>query len=252
MTDWFEPLYRAAERGEREIPWDRGEPNPAIEAWVRGLDGTGRRALVVGSGTGDDAELVAELGFATTAFDIAETAVAIARRRFPGSRVDYRVADLLDPPAEWAQAFDFVLESITVQSMPVSTARGGGRRRERVRGARRHAVRVVGRARGGRGRRRAAVAAHALRGGVVRHRRRRARAHRAHVGRPVAGRVQAAGTSAGSGSGNISMNRSAACRSPVMRMSVSASCDTAVDHGQQLADVRLDDGIGGDAARRVR
>ena len=120
MTDWFEPLYRAAERGEAEIPWARGAPNPLIEEWARGLEGTGRRALVVGSGTGDDAEMVAALGFATTAFDVAETAVAIARRRFEGSPVDYRVADLLDPPPGWAGAFDLVVESITVQALPVS------------------------------------------------------------------------------------------------------------------------------------
>ena len=74
-----------------------------------------------GAGPATTPSWSAGLGFATTAFDIAETAVAIARRRFPGSRVDYRVADLLDPPAEWAQAFDLVLESITVQSMPVSS-----------------------------------------------------------------------------------------------------------------------------------
>ncbi len=119
MTDWFEPLYRAADRGEREIPWHRGEANPWLAAWAEGLDGTGRRAIVVGSGTGDDAEFFASLGFATTAFDVAETAVALARRRFPDSPVDYRVADLLDPPAEWAGAFDLVVESITVQSLPV-------------------------------------------------------------------------------------------------------------------------------------
>jgi hypothetical protein len=34
--------------------------------------------------------------------------------------VDYVVADLLDPPREWQQAFDFVLESITVQALPPS------------------------------------------------------------------------------------------------------------------------------------
>lgn len=119
MTNWFEPLYRAAERGEAEIPWDRGAPQKLIEEWARERDGTGRRALVVGSGTGNDAEMIAGLGYATVAFDIAETAVRITRRRFPESRVDYRVANLLDPPAEWARAFDLVVEAITVQSMPV-------------------------------------------------------------------------------------------------------------------------------------
>jgi hypothetical protein len=34
--------------------------------------------------------------------------------------VDYRVADLLSPPSEWAQAFDLVVESNTVQALPRS------------------------------------------------------------------------------------------------------------------------------------
>jgi hypothetical protein len=45
-------------------------------------------------------------------------AIAAVRRRFPASPVDYRVADLLDPPAAWAGAFDLVVESLTVQSLP--------------------------------------------------------------------------------------------------------------------------------------
>jgi SAM-dependent methyltransferase len=40
------------------------------------------------------------------------------RRRFPRSPVEYRVADLLDPPPDWDGAFDLVLESLTVQSLP--------------------------------------------------------------------------------------------------------------------------------------
>ena len=83
-----------------------------------GVDGTGRRALVVGSALGDDPELVASLGFETTAFDVSSTAVARAKARFPESRVNYRVADLLDAPAEWREAFDLVVEAITVQSLP--------------------------------------------------------------------------------------------------------------------------------------
>ena len=34
--------------------------------------------------------------------------------------MDYRVADLFDLPADWADSFDLVLESMTVQSMPRS------------------------------------------------------------------------------------------------------------------------------------
>jgi SAM-dependent methyltransferase len=121
-TGWFERLYAEAAAGEAIVPWDRDEPNPLLVDWAerRELDGAGRRALVVGCGLGRDAEHVAALGFHTTAFDISETAVRGARERFPESTVDYVVADLLDPPAEWAGVFDLVVESITVQSMPLS------------------------------------------------------------------------------------------------------------------------------------
>ena len=121
-TAWFEQLYAAAETGDAQVPWFRGGPNPFLEQWVREreLDGAGRRALVIGTALGDDAELLAAHGYAVTAFDIAPTAIERARRRFPGSSVDYRVADLLDLPGEWREAFDLVAEAITVQSLPPS------------------------------------------------------------------------------------------------------------------------------------
>ena len=121
-TAWFERLYAAAETGAAEVPWDRGGPNPFLEQWVRerARDGAGRRALVIGTALGDDAELLAARGFAVTAFDVAPTAIEAARRRFPHSSVDYRVADLLDLPPEWRGAFDLVAECITVQALPVT------------------------------------------------------------------------------------------------------------------------------------
>lgn len=121
-TGWFERLYVRADAGEAVVPWARDEPNRLLVEWAeaRGLAGDGRRALVVGAGLGDDAEYVSSLGFDTVAFDIAPTAIALTRRRFPDSRVHYVVADLLDPPAAWRGAFDFVLENITVQALPVS------------------------------------------------------------------------------------------------------------------------------------
>lgn len=121
-TGWFEPLYAAAARGERDVPWDGEEPARHLVEWTgaRRLDGRGRRALVVGCGLGDDAEHVAGLGFETVAFDISPTAIRLARERFPGSAVDYVVADLFDAPPEWARAFDWVVESITVQALPAT------------------------------------------------------------------------------------------------------------------------------------
>jgi SAM-dependent methyltransferase len=146
-TAWFERLYAAAGDGDAVVPWDRGTPHPMLVAWAQeqGLDvgsridsaggidsgsevgggrigvgriGGGRRALVVGFGPGHDAEFVSSLGFTTTAFDIAESAVRAARERFPDSTVRYVTADLLAPPQEWYGAYDLVVESLTVQSLP--------------------------------------------------------------------------------------------------------------------------------------
>jgi SAM-dependent methyltransferase len=119
-TGWFEPLYAAAEEAGSAVPWDRGAPHWLLTAWAqeKALNGRGRRALVVGCGPGSDAEYVAGRGFAVTAFDVSASAIRAARRRFPGSAVDYQVADLLAPPPGWHEAFDLVVESQTVQSLP--------------------------------------------------------------------------------------------------------------------------------------
>ena len=119
-TAWFDRIYAAGRRGEVGVPWDRDEPNPLLVEWAAGRSGTGRSALVVGCGLGKDSEFVGGLGYATTAFDVSGTAVAFVRERYPGSPVDYRVADLLDPPAGWSRAFDLVVEIFTVQALPAT------------------------------------------------------------------------------------------------------------------------------------
>ena len=119
-TGWFDRLYTAGDAGEVPMPWDRTTPHPMLVPWAkaRGPAGRGRRAVVVGCGLGADAEYVATLGYETVAFDVAETAIGLARRRHPGTGVDYRTADLLDPPPDWIAAFDLVVEIITVQALP--------------------------------------------------------------------------------------------------------------------------------------
>jgi SAM-dependent methyltransferase len=119
-TAWFDRLYAAASEGRAAVPWDRGGPHPLLLSWVEKTRpaGNGLRALVVGSGLGDDAELIAQLGFDVVAFDISPTAIATARARYPDSPVDYVVRSLFDLPADWVEGFDFVVESQTVQSMP--------------------------------------------------------------------------------------------------------------------------------------
>ncbi|MGH3496358.1 MAG: class I SAM-dependent methyltransferase [Nocardioidaceae bacterium] len=121
-TGWFERLYAAAGAGAAVVPWDRGHPHQLLVQWAKGRTpvGGGRTALVVGCGPGHDAEYVAGLGFDTLAFDVSASAVRAATERFPGSLVEYVVADLFNLPPRWRAAFDLVVESCTVQSLPVT------------------------------------------------------------------------------------------------------------------------------------
>ncbi|MFL6178113.1 MAG: class I SAM-dependent methyltransferase [Ornithinibacter sp.] len=118
-TRWFEELWSAAARDEVDLPWDRTAPYPPVLALVDAAgDAPGRHAVVVGAGLGADAELLASRGYRTVAFDLAPSAVDLARARYPRSAVDYRVADLLDLPADLLGAFDLVVDVFTVQALP--------------------------------------------------------------------------------------------------------------------------------------
>jgi SAM-dependent methyltransferase len=121
-TGWFELLYKEAEKGQNVVPWaDRGANPGLLDFWSAHPQATHeKKALVIACGLGDDAEQLAAWGFETAAFDISETAVRMAHRRFPESKVTYAVADLFHPPSEWEQKFDFVFEANTVQALPLS------------------------------------------------------------------------------------------------------------------------------------
>lgn len=120
FTGWFETLYAGAKGQAHVIPWAYSTIHPLLEDWLADhpLDGKGLRAIVIGCGLGDDAEVLADLGFQVTAFDISPTAIQWAKDRFPNTTVDYQVADLFDLPKAWHGGFDFVLEIYTVQALP--------------------------------------------------------------------------------------------------------------------------------------
>ena len=120
VADFFENVYTGAEGDTENIPWADLQPHPLALEWLQRekIDGSGKNALVVGCGLGDDAEELAKRGFHVTAFDISPRAIDWCHQRFPLSSIDYRVCDLLSTPHEWQQGFDFVLEIYTVQAMP--------------------------------------------------------------------------------------------------------------------------------------
>jgi SAM-dependent methyltransferase len=119
-TGWFEPVHAAARRRPALAPWHRDGPHPYLTDWLADPVATppGRRAVVVGCGAGEDAEVVAAAGYDVVAFDVAPSAVATARRRLRRTDVRLEVADVLDVPEAWREAFDLVVEVDTVPWLP--------------------------------------------------------------------------------------------------------------------------------------
>lgn len=120
----FDQAYAAARGdGPRALPWAHGAPHPMFKLWLdaSASPSAGRnRAMVVGSGLGDDAEALAALGWDVTAFDISEQAIDWTRERFPESAVDYHVRSLFALPDDWHGRYHLVVEIHTIQSLPVT------------------------------------------------------------------------------------------------------------------------------------
>lgn len=113
---WFEEFYARAGGDIEKVYWADLEPGPhLVDYLARHPAPAGGRAVTIGCGLGDDAECLAGAGYETTAFDISSAAIAMCRKRYPESTVDYRVDDLFALPGDWARSFDLVYECNTIQ-----------------------------------------------------------------------------------------------------------------------------------------
>jgi SAM-dependent methyltransferase len=125
-TGWFEPLYADAKGDSAQVPWAKNQPHPYLQQWLSinsppaAEKTAGKLALVIGCGLGDDAELLASIGYQVTAFDISPTAIAWCHQRFPDSTVNYLVADLFDLDPQWQGKYDFIFECKTIQALPLN------------------------------------------------------------------------------------------------------------------------------------
>ncbi len=119
-TEWFNNYYKEASKELSNVAWAKGEVNPFLQEYLDTFSGTPAKAIVIGSGLGDDAFALYVAGFDVTAIDVSEEAIAWAKERFDGAEIDFRVADLFDLPSDLLGSFDFVFEAFTIQSLPLA------------------------------------------------------------------------------------------------------------------------------------
>ena len=115
---FFNTVYDRANDDAAQIPWADLAPKPQLINWLAAHPGDGLSALDIACGLGDNAEAIAIAGYRTTAFDLSETAIGWAKRRFENSPVDYCAANLFELPRDWLNRFDLVNECYTLQALP--------------------------------------------------------------------------------------------------------------------------------------
>jgi len=116
---WFNAIYEQAEGDAALVPWGHEVARPELVEWLEKLPEERRqgRALDIGCGLGDNAACLAQAGFKVTAFDLSEIAIDWAAKRFPGFAIDWRAADLVNPPDDFLGAFDLINETYTLQAL---------------------------------------------------------------------------------------------------------------------------------------
>lgn len=112
----FARLYRRAPSVEC-LPWHREQPPALLERAVEQRTTRGR-ALDLGCGEGVHAAYLAQQGFSVVAVDFVPAALAAARKHAEqaGAEVKFRECDVVDYQA--ASAFDVVLDSGCLHSLP--------------------------------------------------------------------------------------------------------------------------------------
>jgi SAM-dependent methyltransferase len=94
-------------------PWDKGLPAPPLVAWLAQNTLTGR-VLVPGCGVGHDVAHLVSLGIDAYGLDLAPTAVARAKERYPQLAERFLCADLFD----FRGQYDAIVEHTCLCALP--------------------------------------------------------------------------------------------------------------------------------------
>ena len=118
--NFFENVYKNADHENLSaIPWATLAPNVYLEKHLSMQEPlSGKKALVIGCGLGDDALILEKHGYEVEALDISSSAIALAKKRHPESKVEFHVGDIYDMPESSIGKYDFVYEGLTIQSLP--------------------------------------------------------------------------------------------------------------------------------------
>lgn len=118
--NFFESMYENADHDDLStIPWATLAPNVYLEKHLSLHDlVSNKKALVIGCGLGDDALILEKHGYDVEALDISPSAIVLAKKRHPDSKVDFHVGDIYNMPESSVGKYDFVYEGLTIQSLP--------------------------------------------------------------------------------------------------------------------------------------
>jgi SAM-dependent methyltransferase len=107
VTNW-DQAYQ-----ENFTPWDKGQPAPPLVAWLASNKLSGR-VLVPGCGVGHDVAYLVSLGIDAYGLDIAPTAVARAKERYPHLAERFVCADLFTFHGQ----YDAIVEHTCLCALP--------------------------------------------------------------------------------------------------------------------------------------
>jgi SAM-dependent methyltransferase len=119
QENFFDSVYKSASHNLVSIPWVKLKPNELLTDFLATAQiEPSQKALVIGCGVGDDADVLQRAGFVVDAIDISPTAIEIAKGRFVSPDINFTVADIFALPKQHEGRYDVVYEGLTIQSIP--------------------------------------------------------------------------------------------------------------------------------------